>query len=271
LRTGHSNSVCRGAILAAYLIEQAFKSELRRLNPLLYFDKRTLPEEQALSIAAGTASTEAVSKLRTASARVVVMQVCLLRKDVAAYRAVLDELFRIRNCLLHSVDDLETDTTAIAETCVSALRGCRKYVSRIAKVKAGSVNPLTSAQFEALQVREHRKRLSAIAAKLADHQERFSSLSPDEIERRRAINFGSSDGMVWVENTSVCPACGNEMLDQIVSVDFDWNPDGIITSSGVEYRCRICDLRLTEYELELIQLEGLTMVEDWRPPQPLDE
>jgi hypothetical protein len=75
-----------------------------------------------------------------------------------------------------------------------------------------------------------------------------------EVEALRRIkeNFPKTDRYSWVEETGICPACEYESFDKIGSVDFDWNPDGIIESGGYGHHCRVCELDVSEYEFSLI-------------------
>ena len=51
LQSRDSGEVYEGVILATYLIEQSFKSELKKINPLLYFDRKSISDEMEVCIA----------------------------------------------------------------------------------------------------------------------------------------------------------------------------------------------------------------------------
>ena len=58
--------------------------------------------------------------------------------------------------------------------------------------------------------------------------------------------------MNWIEKTVECPACGQSSFDELGSVDFEWDHDGISDYVGFSWICRVCELELSNYELELV-------------------
>lgn len=50
-----------------------------------------------------------------------------------------------------------------------------------------------------------------------------------------------------------CPACAEESLQEIIDVDYDWNPDGILTSVITYYDCTVCALHLSSREEDLVE------------------
>ncbi len=167
------------------------------------------------------------------------------------HKANLEELFDIRNFILHSIDDMPFDENSIAETAVSALRTCREYVIRHSGISVDEFNPLTSIEFERLQKTKHAERIGHLKAMLKEHKKIFEKLSPEEVSRKISTNLPKIDDYTWIEETVKCPACEQSSLDEVSEVDFDWNPDGVITNGGYHYQCRVCELELSEYEYEL--------------------
>ena len=252
LRSRDTSEVYQGIILAAYLIEQAFKSELRRLNPLLYFDRKSITDEMEILISAKKLSEEETRKLKTAVAKRTIAQICEYREDLRSHRANLEDLFEKRNFILHSTDDLPFDENSIAETAVSALRACRKYLAKYADVISGGFNPLTSDEFEKLQERQRKKRLMDLKNTVKEHKEISDQFGQKEIEQRIQKNIPRIDNDTWIEETIDCPACLNNSLDKIGWADFEWE-DGVVSSyGGFGYRCRVCGLELSEYEYSLV-------------------
>jgi len=252
LQSRNPSEIFEGAVLSAYLIEQAFKSELKKVNPLLYFDKRNISDETEIRIVMGRLQKEDLGRLKTSNAKRFVVQMCEYKSEIALHKANLEELFEIRNSVLHSIDDLLIDENSVAETAVSALRACRKYIIRHSGISAGEFNPLTSAEFEKLQERKHEERLNDLKLTLKEHRTIFEKLSESEILSKIHSNLPKIDNYTWIEETVECPACNQTALDKIGAVDVDWNPDGMLMGGGYSYLCRVCELDLSEYEYELV-------------------
>lgn len=252
LQSRDPSEIFEGVILSAYLIEQAFKNELKRVNPLLYFDKKNISDEMEVRVVMGKLSKEEMKRLKTSNAKRCIAQMCEYRSELGVYKANLEELFEIRNFILHSADDFSVDRNLMAETAVSAIRACRKYVIRHSGISANEFSPLTSAEFEKLQERKHDKRVSDLKDTLKEHKKIFEKLGQVEVSQKIRINLPKIDSCTWIEETIECPACEQSSLDKVGTVDFDWNPDGVITSGGCHYQCRVCELDLSEYEYEMV-------------------
>lgn len=251
LKSHDFNDVCDGAVMSAYLIEQVFKLELKKINPLLYFDRKSISDDMEIRIALGNLSEEECGYFKTISAKRCVMQMCECKKDLKMHKANFEELFNIRNFILHSVDNFIFERNKIAETSVSALRVCQKYIKKYSGISSSEFNPLTSDEFNELHKRELNKRMSALKKILKEHKENVEAYGQQEIDRRINI-MPETDNCTWIEETFECPACGYSSFDKIGAVDFDWNPDGIIEGCGFGYSCRVCGLDLSEYEYELV-------------------
>lgn len=251
LQSCDSHEIFEGVVLSAYLIEQSFKSELKTVNLLLYFDKKNISDEMEVRVATGKLSKEELGRLKTSTAKRCIAQMCEYKSELEPYKANLEELFDIRNSILHSTDDFFIDDNFVAEAAVSALRACRKYVARYSGISANEFNPLTSAEFETLQEKKHDKRINDLKITLKEYKKIFDKLDQVEISKRIRTNLPKIDSYTWIEEIVECPACEQFSFDKVGTVDFDWNPDGVITSGGYHYQCRVCELKLSEYEYEL--------------------
>ena len=252
LQSHDSNEIYEGVVLSTYLIEQAFKAELRKVNPLLYFDQKNISDKRIIGIALNKITKEEIRRLRTTTAKKCVTQMCEYRKEFEPHRANIEELFEIRNYVLHSIDDLFTSDNLAAETAVSALRACRKYVIKHSGISSTDFNPLTSREFEELQEEKRNRRNDDLKEELKEHKNIFEKLSQLEVSRRITAKIPETEDCTWVEETIECPACGQISFDKIGAVDFDWNPDGILSSGEYHYQCRVCKLDLSEYEYEIV-------------------
>lgn len=203
-------------------------------------------------VALGKLSKEELGRLKTSNAKRCIAQMCEYKNELAPHKANFEELFEIRNSVLHSTDDFSVDENSVAETAVSALRASRKYVIKHSGVSVGEFNPLTSAEFEKLQERKYNKRISDLKDRLKEHKKIFEKLDEKEVSSKLRTNLSKLDSYTWIEETFECPACEQTSFDKVGAVDFDWNPDGVITSGGYHYQCRVCELELSEYEYEIV-------------------
>lgn len=243
--------IFHGTILAAYLIENSFKSELKSINPLLLFD-RNLSTEQLTQIVKNKLTVEDMDKIKSVSASRCIEYLCLLKTDLLKHRQSIEELFRFRNVILHSTNRFVFDEDIVAETAVSALRYCKKYVIKHCQVSPNEFNPLTSAEFNKLQDSRYKKRLNDLKKVINLHREEYLKLSKTEVAKKIVTNYPHVDQLSWVEETNECPSCHQDSLDKIGSVDFDWSPDGILENGGYSYLCRVCSLDLSENEYSII-------------------
>lgn len=252
LQSPDSVEIFEGVILAAYLIEQSFKAELRKLSPFLYFDRRNIPDEKEIGITLKSLSKEEMQRMKTSDAKRCIAHMCEYKSELKEHRVNLEELFDLRNYILHSTDDLTGPAESVAETAVSALRACRKYVIKCSAITSEDFDPLTSKEFERLQERQRADRIEELRKRVESHIGSFHQLQSTEASRRISTNLPHTDSQTWIEETSECPACNQSSLDKVCYVDFDWNPDGILSGAGCRYQCRVCELELTEYEYELV-------------------
>lgn len=246
----------KGVVFAAYLVEQSFKHFLREINPFLYFSRRDLNPELIIKIASQKRlSPTEMLIAKTITPTECINYICIFEDELKEHRLTFEELFNVRNHILHSIDDLFLESEKAAETAVSALKASKNYISNYLEIENQELNPLTSKEFNKLQEEEHRKRLNNLKDILKYHRIISDKLTAKEIEARlresRNLKLAGGSANSWVEETFECPACGQPSLDKIGSVDFDWNPDGIIESGGYSYSCRVCDLDLSEYEFNL--------------------
>ena len=251
LKSRRSNEVYDGIKLAAYLVEQAFKSELRKINPLLYFDRKNISDKTALLAAEKKMSSEELFRQKTCSATQCISAMTEYSPDLKSHAANIKELFVIRNFILHSTDDFSFEQNAHVETAVSALRACRKYITKNMGISSNEFNPLTTSEFEELQRKEHGKRINGLKAVLKKHKKRFNKLNPSEVKQKNLTNLPTTDNTTWIEETQNCPACKQPSFDKIGTVDFDWPPEGMDAYGKFYYQCRVCELELSEYEYEL--------------------
>ena len=255
LRSHDETDKYEGVVMASYLIEQTFKIYLKELSTMLYFERRN-SEESEIRIVTGALTDEDIKNFTTVRAQKCIVYMCAYKSDLAPYRHNLEELFDIRNYIVHSIDNFLHKPNAAVETAVSALRFCRDYIAQYLGIRKRDLNPLTSKDFERFQSEARENKLKIILDGIKDHKKMYKKLSRGEIQKRIDTNLVKTDEMMWVENTFECPACNEISLDKIVTVDFDWNPDGTLELSGHHYLCRVCELELSSYEYGILPISS---------------
>jgi len=240
--------VCDGAVQAAYLIEQALKSHLRKINPLLYYDRRNLKEEDEVGIVLGSLTEEQARKLKTAGGRQCILYICAAKNEFAEHKSNLIELFELRNEVLHSIEDFNKDLGTIAESATSALKACKNLISDFLEFDSEKINPLTSKEFSKLLLQRYKLRMQQLTEQVERHRQDYLKKNNKQVLTKADLE----SEMSWIEDVYECPACANNSFSKVCEVDFDWNPDGIITSSGCSYICTECGLSLSEYEFGLV-------------------
>jgi hypothetical protein len=241
-----------GAIFSAYLVEQAFKAHLKKINPLLSIDMRSHSIEQLYLYIDSQSSNKDSKKLKSIKAKDALSLVALNDRVINSAKANIQELFDIRNEILHSIEDINLDGELVSETSVSALKAANKYISKFLKVSKSKISPITSKSFEVLQEKLHAKRKKTILQRLITHRKSFELLNISQVSERvntPILGFLNADGSVWVEDEVECPACKQVSLQKIGSVDFEWEDGEVVPHGGYEFHCKVCDLKLSEYEL----------------------
>lgn len=252
LKSQNDEEIYESVILAAYLIEQSLKTAVRYINPLLYFEIAGIPPERTAQLVSGKLLLEDLLKQKTIAAQKLIQIMCELKNELKPSQENFIELFHLRNIILHATDDFPTADTA-AETAASAIDAARSYILDCAAFSKEEFNPLTSREFLALQKKKRDDRVKLLMLKLDYHRSKSKKLSDAEIKDKITRNKPLEDGESWIENTDTCPACGEAAFDEIVSVGFDVS-DGMVTAdAGSSWLCRVCELDLSPYEINLIE------------------
>ena len=176
----------------------------------------------AVPVLAGAGASEELLRLKTSTARRCVIQMCEYEPRLQLHKANLNELFEIRNHILHSVEDLLPNEQSAAETAVSALRICGGYVSKHSGISARDFNPLTSHEFEALQEKQRKNKTDQLKRRINEHRDIFERLNPVQVQRLRA-KVPREDDLTWIEETIECPPAAKLLIK--LDLSFDWNPD----------------------------------------------
>jgi len=242
--------VCEGIILAAYLVEQSFKTALREINPLLIFETAGVTSEKIAKLINGNLSAIELLKLKTIPARKLITLICEFKTELKIGEKNFLELFDVRNAIIHSTDDVPASDNSV-ETAVSALKTARNLIGICTNIPSNQINPLTSRDFEKLQAERRAARETLIKGKIREHQVIYNQLSRDEIQRKIKENKPREDSMTWIETTVRCPACGEDSFDAITSVDVDVSDGQTTMDAGSSWFCRVCGLDLTDYETDL--------------------
>lgn len=251
LKSKNDHEIYESVIHAAYLIEQSFKEELRQINPLLYFETSNLSPERLAQLAKGTIPMEELLKLKTISAQKLIQLMCEIHPDLKSKQEKFLELCHLRNIILHSTDSFPVIETA-AEAAASAIDAARTYIISCSDLAEEDVNPLSSREFDELQRQKVLDRLELLKTKLEYYKAEYNKLSQEEKKGRSVKNKPKENEQSWIEATRECPACKEDMFDEIVTVDFDIS-DGLVTGdAGSTWVCRICELELSKYEMNLI-------------------
>jgi hypothetical protein len=249
LKSRSEFDVYAGVILAAYIIEQSFKSELKMINPLLLYVGSRISGSDALKIATNSLPTGKV--IKTINASKCVEYICNAPSNLSSHKPNIKRLFQVRNMLLHSIDDIPE--TSIAEIAISALRACRDHINEYCNLDFAK-NPLSSKEFEQLQKQEREKIVQELKELIGKHKSIFDGIPTAEVKNRNN-DIPKLDPLAIIHTTGICPACGQESFDEIITADFEYGPDGELESEHAFtiFRCRVCELELDGYDYEIVR------------------
>lgn len=245
-----------GVVSASYLLEQTFKFFIKKTNPLLCFDRRCLTESDEIKILQKRMTVSELTKLKTIPAKQCLAYILELKPKLQEHKANLEELFSIRNEIVHSTEDISFDSEIGADTAVNALKASESLITKYWGLDSEEFNPLTSKEFKELEEKGHKKRISALNATIALHRKIFKTLSKNEVEIKVNTPRPAPNKDSWIEETSVCPSCKELSLDKIAWVEWEWEHGEMCPNTGTTFECRVCGLELSEYAHQTLLLES---------------
>lgn len=252
LQSSDGSNTYEGVVLAAYLIEQALKTKIRKTNPLLYFDPKELDKNSGkmVSIALGTISHEKLYNIKTITATRCIELICECDEKLKEHKSTLEELFKIRNFIVHSIDDTEAmNSDSATVIALKSLRACKSHIDSLFGTTTASLF-ISSEEFKQLYDKEQRKKFKELSNKIKKHKIIFDKLTKLQISLKIQHNWPKENIYLSNETLITCPACKQLSCDKIVDVDFDGADGEAIPFAVSYYRCRVCGLELSEYDYE---------------------
>lgn len=248
LKSPSENDQCKAIVFSAYLIEQGFKIALSKINPLLCVDKKQLTPQKEVLLASKRLTTEQSADIKTITASDCLEKACALDARLLPYKNNITDLFRFRNFILHSQEDIYFDPEIAAGQAISALRICKKHICRSLKLARSEFQPISSTEFRRIEYEGLLKELKELRKSIVAHKKAYSQMTPSSINERLTHLHGIFNDIY------TCPACGEKSFQEITDVDHDWNPDGIISTAVTHYECVTCDLHLSSREEDLSRI-----------------
>lgn len=86
--------------------------------------------------------------------------------------------------------------------------------------------------------------------KIIKSRDHFRSLSKEEKAAQLERGPSETGADHEIISNMLCPACFNKTLHYLLTVDVDWNPDGVIHLSSTWFECTACELQMSEYDFD---------------------
>lgn len=258
LKSNEPHDQLSGIISASYIIEQTLKSLVERFNPLLYFDGK-INEEVAVRISRRQMTVSESVEFNSIKATKALAYAVELKPGLGKHKANIEELFKRRNEVVHSVKDISFDSEITANTAVSALRASKSLITKYLGIKPNEFVPMSSKEFVKFEKAAYEKRIKVLSAEIDSFRKFFNTLTINDVELRIKTKSISGRDMV-IEDTLKCPACEKLAFDKVVEVDWEWEHGEVCPVTSVMLKCRVCGLELGEYDYALYILENSTVL-----------
>lgn len=92
-----------------------------------------------------------------------------------------------------------------------------------------------------------------LTMKIEHFKQKSESLSEPQKESLAKCEVTIDENESILEENFDCPSCRNQNMAFVVGVDYDWNPDGVITNTYDYMKCPICGLKINSDEMDFIK------------------
>ncbi len=236
-----AQAVVQSALIGEYLL----KIVLRGINPLAPY-KLDYLKRAHLDFAALVRGEDVSSSLRYEDIGVLLDRAKALGVLDDRVIDLISKIKADRNTITHDPDhefDKWEAQARLIKLFVNNRELFEKHLSLV--ISEADLSKVNSA----LKTTEQRiaNRLDNIIRSTRDE---FNKLSEADQQERIDEGYGDISAEGSVIDDMFCPSCKNLTLHYLFTVDFDWNPDGVITSGSTWFECHACGLTMSEYDFE---------------------
>jgi len=254
LKSDEIKDLTEALINTCYLVEQSIKKYLRSKNPLLYYDAKELidPQKKAEAFLDDPSCTLHTINLDHA------IKIFVQLHPNKKLSLLLDELRLARNDIMHSTNLQIKTPLNYADLNAKILIELMELIKDCCSMEYANVIVQTRKDLVKRQKELLEKAEKEFQEELKKHQTIYNSLGQEEIKLRKLTKTTFQDSNTFISDDKVhsCPACGEETLEQISMVDFDYSDGEVVPYGSTFYRCKVCDLELSESRFEMYTNEG---------------
>lgn len=163
------------------------------------------------------------------------------------HRNALIGLHKIRNELIHHKAELD-----VFEINVLLTKKIFPFLKEI--LKQNEISEKTWEHLENIKKEIASVFFSELMKKITHHHQEANSLSKHKIKVLLNSNLELEDKSETINQADLeCPSCHYKSMAHVLGLDIDYPLDGgELMNVYQEMRCRVCDLRLDEMEIELL-------------------
>lgn len=233
-------AVLNGALLSEYLVKEA----LRAKNPLAPYDLDRLNNAHGTLKKILESGPEDAPEARHADISVLLGRAEALEVLAQQHIELIARVKGVRNGIMHNAHQDIDDLRCQLELIQTFSDHAQAYKDTLGL----ELDPEKAKRFAQLNAQIVTMIEERLENRIAEAKATWAALSKAEQDARKATPVLDGDEFEIV-GPMACPACGNKSFHYIGYVDFDWNPDGVITLSSAWLTCRLCEVKIDEDDL----------------------
>lgn len=251
LKYDDPSGLIKAFLNTCYLVEQAIKKNIRDKNPLLYYDSRCLNEPQNKVAAFLDKPSCNIKSVDLNQAIEIFIE---LNPTYQNLSALFKELRKARNEIIHSTNTTIETPFLYADLTAKILIALMEFIKEACDLNYANVIVETKKDLIKRQKELLKKAKKELRNEIAKHQRIYQSLEQSEVVVRLKEKkvFDDKNTFVSSDQPVKCPACGENSLDEITMVDFEYEEGEINTYGGSFFQCRVCKIELNQSELDLM-------------------
>lgn len=241
-----SFSLLETIVLSCITIEAIVREKLRKINPALLLDQIDPVSIALLSNKKDkliTTPTKEISDIRTANISILIDRYLMFYRK-SGYKDGISSLFNLRNRILHASQDNVIDKYSLTLLLTRSIFPFIKSYVKVSEDKWSQIEKIKKVAYNDFKLDLVQK---IIAFK--EHADKMTKKEKDELFNEKPF---IDENETSLSDNLLCPSCKYSSTTLVSGVDFDWNPDGVMTNGYYLARCRVCEIELDKNEFEEI-------------------
>lgn len=241
-----SFSLLETVVLSCITVEAIVREKLKKINPALLLDQIDPVSIALLSNKKdklATTPVKEISDVKTANISVLIDRYLMFYRK-SGYKDSINSLFNLRNRILHAAQDNIIDKYNLTLLLTRSIFPFIKNYVKVSEDKWFHIEKIKKIAYSDFKL--------DLVQKIVEFKEHADKMTKEEKEQLFKEPPYVDKDEESLANNLLCPACGYSSVSLVSGVDFDWNPDGILTNGYYLARCRVCEIEFSKNEFEEI-------------------